>query len=146
MKKLVTIALVMIAGSIAHAQSSPYYTQDGVAIKGYDPVAYFADHAAVAGAKPFSYVWQNATWTFKNDTNMNLFKANPEKYAPQFGGYCAYGASQNHKSPTDPNAFTIVNDKLYLNYNPRVKEMWVKDTTGNIAKAESNWVTLKDAK
>ena len=69
-----------------------------------------------------------------------------QKYAPQFGGYCAFGVSENHKSPTEPSAFTLVNDKLYLNYNAEVKTMWVKDIKGNIEKGENNWVRLKDEK
>ena len=69
-------------------------------------------------------------------------KANPEKFAPQFGGYCAYGLSENHKSPTEPEAFTIVDDKLYLNYNLKVKELWKKDIPGRIKKANDFWPAL----
>lgn len=144
MKRLFTIALLVLAVSISWAQTPAYFNSDGVAIKGHDPVAYFSDKAATPGSKQFAYTWQGTEWRFKNQANLDTFKANPEKYAPQFGGYCAYGASENHKSPTDPAAFTIVNDKLYLNYNLKVKELWSKDIKGRIETAEKNWVTLKD--
>lgn len=145
MKKLFILILFIAANHYAHAQSS-YYANDGVAIKGYDPVAYFSDGVAAAGSKQVSYVWAGTEWHFTNEKNRDTFKSNPEKYAPQFGGYCAYGASRNYKAPTDPLAFTIVDEKLYLNYNPKVKEIWMKDTKAYIEKAEMNWITLKDSK
>lgn len=146
MRKLIAFVLVVVAGHFALAQSSNYFNKNGVAIRGYDVVAYFVDQAAVKGIKEFSYSWQGAQWYFKNQGNVNAFKENPEKYAPQFGGYCAFGVSENHKSPTDPSAFTIANDKLYLNYNAEVKTMWVKDIKGNIEKGKNNWVRLKAEK
>ena len=144
MKSVFTFTLFILSVSCSLAQTTSYCNSDGIAIKGHDPVAYFSENAAVEGLKQFSYSWQGVDWWFKNEANLAAFKANPEKYAPQFGGYCAYGASENHKSPTDPAAFTIVNDKLYLNYNMKVKELWSKDSKGRIEKAEKNWVTLKD--
>ncbi len=144
MKRLLSFTLLIAFTSLAQAQTPAYCNQNGVAIKGYDAVAYFKDSAAIAGNKQFSYTWQNTEWYFKNQANLDAFKAAPEKYAPQFGGYCAYGVSQDHKSPTDPTAFTILNNKLYLNYNPKVKTLWMKNTSGNIEKAETNWPALKD--
>lgn len=144
MKRFLSLGLLVLFACVANAQAPAYCNQDGVAIKGYDVVAYFKDSAAVAGSSEFSYSWQGTEWHFKNQSNLDAFKAEPEKYAPQFGGYCAYGVSQDHKSPTDPSAFTIVNNKLYLNYSPRVKNIWVRDTKGNIEKAEANWPGLKD--
>ena len=145
MKGFSIIAMFVIASGVALGQTS-FYAADGIAIKGYDPVAYFSEGKPVEGLKEFSYSWQGTEWHFKNLANRDAFKAAPEKYAPQFGGYCAYGASQNHKSPTDPVAFTIVNQRLYLNYSPKVKELWMKDTTGYIVKARKNWTSLKDQK
>jgi hypothetical protein len=142
MKQLLTIVLIAFSLNVSHAQSE-YYSRDGVAIKGYDPVAYFIENAAIAGKKDFSYTWQGTEWRFKDQANLDAFKAAPEKYAPQFGGYCAYGASENHKSPTEPSAFTVIDGKLYLNYNMKVKELWIQDTKGHIKKAEDNWVTLR---
>jgi len=137
--------LVVFTALSATAQQAPAYCNEkGIALKGYDVVAYFTDHAAVEGSRKFSYNWEGTEWHFKTQDHLDAFKANPQKYAPRFGGYCAYGASENHKAPTDPHAFTIISDTLYLNYNLKVKEMWVKDTDGYIKKAAKNWETLKD--
>lgn len=144
MKSIFSLALFAVSVSVSLGQVPQYFNDEGVAIKGHDPVAFFSENAAVAGSKQFAFSWQGAEWHFKNQANLDAFKANPEKYAPQFGGYCAYGASENHKSPTVPAAFTILNGKLYLNYSLKVKEVWLKDTEGRIAKAEKNWITLKD--
>jgi len=144
MKFLSSLLLAILLANGLQAQTATYYNDKGIAVKGYDVVAYFNDHMPVEGSSKYSYQWQNVVWQFKNQSNLDAFKNNPEKYAPQFGGYCAYGVSENHKSPTDPAAFTIVNDKLYLNYNLKVKELWIKDTTERIQKGETNWKTLKD--
>lgn len=144
-KSLILFVLFVVAIDYSEAQTR-YFNKSGVAINGYDPVAYFTDNKPVEGSKQFSYSWEGAEWHFRNQQNLDTFKQNPEKYAPQFGGYCAYGVSEDHKSPTQPEAFTIVDQKLYLNYNMKVKELWMKDTKGRIEKAEGNWVTLKDKK
>ena len=146
MKNLFAIVLFALSCSYSFAQKVDYFNPDGVAISGVDPVAYFTESAAMQGEKQFSYSWQGTAWRFKNQANMDLFKANPEKYAPQFGGYCAYGVSQNHKSSTEPEAFTILDGKLYLNYNLKIKELWIKETKGYIEKAKTNWNVLKDRK
>lgn len=144
MKQLVIILLFMVSLNGANAQ--PIFTANGLAIRGYDPVAYFTDGKPVQGLPAFTYSWQGAEWRFKDKANLDLFKANPEKYAPQFGGYCAYGVSENHKSPTEPDAFTIVDDKLYLNYNLKVKEIWSRNRDERIVKANINWTGLKNEK
>jgi YHS domain-containing protein len=141
---LYTIALLFLANHYAHSQAPSYYQQNGKAIRGYDVVAYYSENAASEGLKEFSFAWQGTVWCFKSQSNLDAFKASPEKYAPQFGGYCAYGVSENHKSPTDPEAFTILNNKLYLNYSKAVKKLWLKDTVERIEKAKKNWATLKD--
>src|ERR1700754_788456 len=126
MKRYILILFVLVAGNFA-AQSTNYFNTSGVAIKGYDPVAYFKQNAAVKGDKQFVYSWEGTKWQFASQENMNAFKADPAKFAPQFGGFCAYGVSEDHKSPTEPDAFTIVDDKLYLNYNKDVRDLWKKD-------------------
>ena len=141
MKQLFSV--IIFALIIGHSEAQrEYFSSDGIAIRGYDPVAYFKESTPVMGSKDFSYTWQGVQWNFKDTGNLGLFKANPEKYAPQFGGYCAYGVSENHKSPTEPAAFTIVDDKLYLNYSLKVKEIWVKDTRGRIEKGKTYWASL----
>lgn len=147
MKRLIVVSFLIIIDSLCvSAQDSEVFTTADGAIKGYDPVAFFTDNKPIKGAPEITYTWNGAIWHFATIKNRDAFAASPEKYAPQFGGYCAYGVSQNHKSPTDPFAFTLVKDKLYLNYNPKVKELWTKDTTANIMKAEKNWPGLKNQK
>ena len=111
----------------------------GVALKGYDPVAYFTLGKPVKGERKFQHKWMGATWWFSSAANRDLFVANPEKYSPQYGGYCAYGVSEGHKASVDPKAWTIVDGKLYLNYDSGVQETWRKDTPGHISKADKNW-------
>ena len=119
-----------------------FYQQRGIAIKGTDTVAYFTEGKAVKGNKQYSYKWGNTTWWFKNQQNRDLFAQNPEKYAPQFGGFCAWAVSQNYTAPIDPNAWRIVNGKLYLNYNRSIQNRWAKDIQGNITKGNQNWPNL----
>ena len=135
-------AVLLFLTATAFAQQSPVFAPDNQAIRGYDPVAYFTDNKPVKGLPNLTYTWQGVAWSFANQANLDAFKAAPEKYAPQYGGYCAYGASENHKSPTDPDAFTIVDDKLYLNYTPKVKTKWGQDRDNRIKAADANWPKL----
>ncbi|MHA1546556.1 MAG: YHS domain-containing (seleno)protein [Alphaproteobacteria bacterium] len=111
----------------------------GVAINGYDPVAYFTQEKPVAGTPAFTTSWKGATWRFSTSANQASFVKNPEKFAPQFGGYCAYAVSKGATAKTEPDAWTIVQGKLYLNYSKSVRTIWRKDVPGNIAKANANW-------
>jgi YHS domain-containing protein len=111
----------------------------GIAIKGYDPVAYFTESKPVKGERQFQHKWMGAKWQFSSAANRDLFAADPKKYVPQYGGYCAYGVSEGHKAPIDPKAWTIIDERLYLNYDSGVQETWRKDTPGNISKADRNW-------
>ena len=120
------------------------FVTKGIAIKGYDPVAFFTESKAVKGSDQFSYKWKDATWLFSTKGNMTAFKESPEKYAPQYGGYCAYGTADGHKAPTETNTWTIVNDKLYFNYNADVKKEWIKHHDAMITKADTNWISIKD--
>lgn len=132
-------------GFKSNAQSN-FFTTDGVAIGGYDPVAYFLLDAPVKGNPEFIWVWNEATWYFQSDKNRELFKNNPEQYAPQFGGFCAYGVSRNYKVKSEPDAWSIVNGKLYLNYNSEVRKKWLTDKEAYIQRAEANWVHLKNTR
>jgi YHS domain-containing protein len=143
MKTLITVLFVIFTLPQAFAQSSEVFTTDEGAIHGYDPVAYFKEGKPLKGKKEFSILWNGAQWSFSSKGNLETFKANPEKYAPQYGGYCAYGTSEGHKASTQPDAFTIVNDKLYLNYNKDVKAEWSKNQKERINKADENWPTVK---
>lgn len=141
---MVTVALVLSVFFSAVAQKSDIYVVNGKAIGGYDPVAFFSSGKAVKGNEKFAYSWHGAQWLFATAQNLDSFKASPEKYAPQYGGYCAYGAAEGHKAPTQPDTWTIVDGKLYFNYNKDVKQLWVKDQEGNIKKADENWPNIKD--
>src|SRR5579859_4168275 len=136
MKRIITILFVILALPEAFAQSSEVFTSDEGAIRGYDPVAYFREGKPLKGKKEFSTLWNGAQWSFSSKQNLETFKSNPEKYAPQYGGYCAFGTSEGHKAPTQADAFTIVNDKLYLNYNKDVRTEWTKNQKEHIQKAD----------
>jgi YHS domain-containing protein len=109
------------------------------AINGYDPVAYFTQNKAVKGLRTFSTLWNGATWYFSSRDNLNLFIGDPEKYAPQFGGYCAYAVSKGFTANTDPNAFKVINDKLYLCAEPKILNEWLKGGQESLRKSEKNW-------
>jgi YHS domain-containing protein len=111
----------------------------GVAIDGYDPVAYFTDGKPVEGRADFSYDWQGATWRFASAEHRDLFAAAPEKYAPQYGGYCAYAVAQGKTADIDPEAWTVVGDKLYLNYDQDIQKKWLADRDAYIRSADVAW-------
>jgi len=116
--------------------------RSGVAVKGYDPVAYFRVSKPVKGSAAFAYRWMDATWWFANADNRDEFARNPQKYAPRYGGYCAYGVSQGHTAPIDPEAWTIVDGRLYLNYSQGVKNKWSQAIPQHIGEADRNWPAL----
>ena len=143
-KVLVTVPLSLLLTLTLLAQKSEVFNKSAIAVNGYDVVAYFTEHTPVKGAKEFTFYWKEVNWQFSNRQNLDSFKASPEKYAPQFGGYCAYGISEGHKAPTEPEAWAIVDGKLYLNYNKDVQVLWKKEQTSRIKKANRNWVDLKN--
>jgi len=114
-------------------------TSKGIAVKGYDMVAYFIDSQPTKGNEEITYDWNGATWRFASAENRDHFAGNPEKYAPQYGGYCAYGVSQGATVSFAPNAWTIVDDKLYLNLNRNIQKKWGKNIQGYIIAADKNW-------
>lgn len=123
----------------AWAASPPVYAEGGVAIDGSDAVAYFTDGAPVAGDPGITFDWMGATWRFATGSNRDAFAADPEAYAPQFGGYCAWAVSQGYIASTIPEAWTIHDGRLYLNFSRRIRRRWERDIPGNIAKGEENW-------
>ncbi|MEO1590775.1 MAG: YHS domain-containing (seleno)protein [Cyanobacteria bacterium J06632_22] len=123
--------------------TDPYFVdENGLAIRGTDPVAYFTEGAAVPGRAEFSYRWGNATWQFSSAAHRDQFAANPEQYAPQYGGFCAWAVSQGYTAPIDPNAWRIVDGRLYLNFSPGVQRRWERNIPGNIAQANVNWPSV----
>ncbi|MEM7508535.1 MAG: YHS domain-containing (seleno)protein [Pseudomonadota bacterium] len=129
-----------MAGRPAHASESPVYSDwRGRAIRGTDPVAYFTEGKPVAGDSAFTHDWNGATWRFASAENRDAFAAKPESYAPQYGGYCAWAVAQGYTASTDPDAWDIVDGKLYLNYSKDVQSRWHRDVPGYIAKGDANW-------
>jgi YHS domain-containing protein len=135
-----SILLLLLTGfgGIAVGQSSG----DNLAIKGYDTVAYFKDGKALKGNESFTFQWHGMTWYFSTKENRDLFAASPEKYAPQYDGYCAWAMTEARKAVTDPEVWKIVDGKLYLNCSRAAYEKWSRDIPGNIKKADANWLKL----
>ncbi|MEM7490030.1 MAG: YHS domain-containing (seleno)protein [Pseudomonadota bacterium] len=116
----------------------------GTAIDGTDPVSYFTEGRPIEGESDITYDWNGATWRFASVENRDLFAAAPEDYAPQYGGYCVWAVSQGYTASTDPEAWNIVDGKLYLNYNMEVQARWEGDIPGHIASADGNWPDVPD--
>lgn len=119
------------------------FSRGGAAIRGYDPVAYHLEMAPVKGDSKYSYEWKGHEWRFKDAANRDRFIADPEKYAPRYNGFCAWAASQGYLASTVPDAWTIRDGKLYLNYSLSVRSTWLKDVDANIAAGNRNWPDLK---
>ncbi|MDB9316655.1 YHS domain-containing (seleno)protein [Nodularia spumigena] len=126
----------------ANIVSRVFDAENSLALKGFDPVAYFQQGKPIAGNPNFTYQWANVNWRFSTAQNRDLFAKNPEKYAPQYGGFCAWAVSQGYTAPIDPNAWKIVEGKLYLNADLRIQKRWERDIPGNIKKADKNWPGL----
>lgn len=118
-------------------------TAGTVALEGYDTVAYFTEGKAVQGNEDYSLQWNGFTWYFASEKNRDLFAATPEKYAPQYNGYCSWGMTEGRKVLTDPEIWKIVDGKLYLNCSKEAQEKWSEDIPGNIRKADAEWKKLK---
>lgn len=120
---------------------APVYTGyfSDKAVSGYDTVAYFTQNQAVKGNSNFKYSYKEATWYFNSEAHLTLFKSEPEKYAPQYGGYCAYALALNDTVSADPKQWSIEDGKLYLNYNAEIKQKWLKNKEDYIILADDNW-------
>ena len=141
------VAMVMFVSmavpTLAEAKSEIYQNWQGLAIKGYDPVAYHKKGKPVQGSSQHEIEWKGAKWRFASAAHRDLFTSNPEKYAPRYGGYCAWAVSQGYTAGVDPeNAWKIVAGRLYLNYNVEIKEKWEMDIPGHIQSADANWPSV----
>ena len=128
--------------SVNTLKDSVFGGRTDTAINGYDSVAYFTVGKPVKGQDSFAFDWMGAKWKFASQANLDLFKANPEKYAPQYGGYCAFGVTQDQLVKVEPDQFTVRGGKLYLNYNAAVQAKWLKDPDGFIKEADAKFQTL----
>jgi hypothetical protein len=118
------------------------FAEDGIAVRGADVVAYFTEGRPVTGLPAFTHAWGGATWRFASAANRDLFAATPERYAPAYGGHCAWAVAQGYTAPIDPRAWKIVDDRLFLNFSASVQRTWERDIPGNITKADTNWPRL----
>lgn len=156
MKSLLALSAAALVGLAAPAFAGPEVNTapgtvlvagqpaPGLAAHGFDVVAYFTEKKPVQGDARFAAVHGEATYRFASQANLNAFKANPEKYVPAYGGYCAYGVAVGAKFDGDPRYWSIVDGKLYLNLDASIQEAFLKDVSGAIANAEANWPKLAD--
>ena len=140
MKNIFALACLLLVGYIAKSQEPSIFQKNGLALDGYDVVAFFTEHKPVKGVAEFSYQYQGVQWLFSSDQHRQMFEKEPLKFLPQYGGYCAFGMSRGYKAPTEAFAFTLMNQKLYFNYNLKVMDVWVKDSGQYIKRADSSWV------
>jgi YHS domain-containing protein len=144
---------VLLAGCKAtvatgsRAGVEPFFkSSEGLALKGYDPVAYFADGRPVEGRGEFEADWRGAKWRFASAEHRAAFLREPDKYAPQYGGYCSWAVGHAYTAKGDPEAWKIVDGKLYLNYDKQVREKWEREIAALIAKGDENWLAFQTAK
>lgn len=137
-----TLAVPIGTRLMAQAPAPAVNAEDGVAVRGTDVVAYFAEGRAVAGSPAFTHAWRGATWRFASAANRDLFAADPGRYAPAYGGFCAFAVSEGYTAPIDPQAWRIVDGRLFLNYDQAIKRRWERDIPGRVARADANWPRL----
>lgn len=149
MKRTLTAALAfgligLATAAPAHADKDPVYTGlfSDTAVGGHDPVAYFTEGQPVKGSKEFSTRYEGAEFRFASAENLAMFEENPEKYAPQFGGYCAWAVAEGKTAKGDPDHWQIVDGKLYLNYNEKIQDRWEQNRVAYIEKGNTNWPTV----
>ena len=137
----VAAIFLLSLSAVAAADKAPVYTGlfSKTALKGYDAVAYFEAGEPRKGDDDYSFEWQGVRWLFESADNRDAFAANPERFAPQYGGYCAWAVSQGYTASGDPTVWAIVDDKLYVNYNKEIGERWQGDAKGFIVLADGYW-------
>lgn len=142
MLRVITLVISMLVFSQSTLAESKILANSGVAISGYDAVAYHVQGKAIKGDAEYTYTWNGADWHFSNRNNLDKFANSPETYAPQYGGYCAFAVAKGALAPIDPHAWTIHNGKLYLNYSQSVSDKWQRNIDSFIATANENWPRL----
>jgi hypothetical protein len=134
-----SVVVALASGAPAAGAGPMNVGADKVAIKGYDPVAYFTTGKATKGKPELDYLWQDAKWLFATAEHRDQFRANPEKYSPRYGGFCALGIAKGAKFDIDPEAWSIVGGQLYLNYDKGIRDEWRKNAADNIKNADEKW-------
>jgi hypothetical protein len=140
---VITLAMITVAGAQTNL-TAINVDRYGIAIKGYDPVAYHLLGRPVEGDPAISYRWMEATWHFADAGNRDRFAQDPDRYAPQFGGYCSWAVSRGTTASIDPDAWHIENGLLYLNLNPRIHRNFISNVAENIRRAEANWPGIRE--
>ena len=143
MKTILATLLLSLAAAAAHAAGESNLDSSGLALKGYDPVAYFTEKKPLKGKVEFTAQHEGATYRFASAANRDAFAEAPQQYAPQYGGYCAFGVAGGYKAPIEPDAWTVADGKLYLNYSQSVRSRWASDIPGFVRKADTNWPTVR---
>ncbi len=143
LRSVAVAALLLFVSTLLPAQGVNTDSA-GLALKGYDPVAFFTVQQPTPGDARYTATHEGATYRFSSAANRETFMKEAAKYAPQYGGYCAFGVAGGYKVKVDPEAFTVRDGKLYLNYDKRVQERWLKDMPGYLSKSEANWSGLRD--
>jgi|SRR3974390_338667 len=148
MKKLLVLTLFFLGVPVFAQMPKSLQNLDkqGVAIQGYDPVAFFTQNKPMKGDARYQSTYKGAKYYFASGEDKAMFDDKPAKYAPQFGGFCAYGVSQGHTAPVKIEAFQIVNGRLLMQYDLDVKNDFNKDQSGNLAKADQNWPVIVEKK
>ncbi|MEL0659534.1 YHS domain-containing (seleno)protein [Psychromonas arctica] len=142
--KSTLVSTALLASSFAFAANIEVNANDNdLAIKGYDTVSYFTEGTPTKGSDKYTAAYNGAVYHFASADNRDLFKEDPAKYAPQYGGFCAFGVALNQKFDTDPTAWHIKGDKLYLNLNKDVQKKWLTDVPGYLKQSQGNWTTIK---
>lgn len=148
MMRIMGLAVLMVVALLALCPSQSwageYFERNGLAIEGYDPVAYFTEKKAVKGSPALSYEYEGSIFYFATAAHREAFASNPGKFSPQYGGYFAYGMAKGYKAAIDPVAFMVVGGKLYLNYSDTVRAQWMTDIPGYVRKADLNWPDVKE--
>ena len=140
-----SVAIPTVSQAFDYASPAPVNLSQGdLAIQGYDPVAYFTESAPVKGSPEFTASHEGATYRFASAANRDAFAADPARYAPAYGGFCAFGLAYGQKVDVDPEAFAVVDDTLYLNVNKDVQKRWQADVPGFVAEADGYWPQIKD--
>ncbi|MFN0115664.1 MAG: YHS domain-containing (seleno)protein [Paracoccaceae bacterium] len=134
--------LFVAAPPPARAEEPLYATSGGFALGGYDAVAYFTRRASVPGDRRYAVEWRGAVWLFESAGSMTMFEMDPFRYAPQYGGYCAYAVAKGRLAPGDPEVFSLVGGRLYLSASRGAAQAWQRDQAGSIAAADRNWPGL----
>ncbi|MBH8580033.1 YHS domain-containing (seleno)protein [Bisbaumannia pacifica] len=137
--RLAVVLMLGLAWSMGAAAEGRIFTRDGLAIDGTDPVAYFTQGQPVQGSPDYQLEWRDATWQFASAEHRDRFRADPEAYAPQYGGWCAWAAARGEAAATTPEAWKIVDDRLYLNYSRWIQWRWEADIPGHIEAADEHW-------